>query len=747
MLQKIIKYILIIALFVPLFYTPFTLFPTLYGKTAIFQILIEIAFLLYLILVLKKKIEAPKFGAVFWLLAFYLFIRIITGFLGDDAGKSFWGTQGRVGGNFTWMHFLAFFFLLTQFFREKKEWLGLIKIAVVASFLVAITGILQHFGVSVLNLWQEGGRVSGIMGNPISFAAYILFSIWLGFLVIYICVKNKNFKMFPIWLLIAVANIAALFWSETRGAIYVFLASIPFSIFLFGIFSKKMIVRLPVLLTIFFLLLVVLIFVVPDNNFVYSAIESDTIKTRVLNWQIAYDGWTESARSFLIGNGPENYDRIFDRYYNPEFLKYSFYETVGDKPHNILFEVANASGILGLLAYLSIFIVVIYVLIKSARKKRVSKASAIILSLAFLTYLGQNLAEFDSTAVLILFFLTLGFISFFNDARKETKKINASIARDYLIIFFIILIVSSLWFGNILPLRASYFTVKSSEAIYKEPANWAEYAIKAAESSSVFKDENLIHLSNSVFFLDAQGLFASFGGNKNALNIIYKELGKTIAEHPETYAYKHRFAQILSMMGECVDKKYFNEAEKTFEELDAENPNRQAVGLAWAQMKMMKGDNMGAVSVLEKLIKKNTSFPEPHWYLGLALLLVGERERGISELEKSIELGGYAIKDLSNIEFLVSLWEEDEEYEKIILLYEKITILYEESVKYKKLSTIEDSAWYEAAKEFYPRLAATYAKMGETEKAIEATEKAIKLDPSIINEARRFIELLGEANR
>ena len=118
-LHNLIRYILVLALLTPLVFTSFTLYPTYYGKTMVFQLLIEIALLLYLILVLRGEVKEIKTGYIFWLVVLYLGIRTITGFFGINPEKSFWGTQGRMGGNFTWLHLLTFFFLPTLLSSPK----------------------------------------------------------------------------------------------------------------------------------------------------------------------------------------------------------------------------------------------------------------------------------------------------------------------------------------------------------------------------------------------------------------------------------------------------------------------------------------------------------------------------------------------------------------------------------------------------------------------------------------------------
>ena len=437
-LEKLIKYLLFVALFFPLFYTSFTLFPSYYGKTAIFQILVEIAFILYLVLMLRGHIKKPRLTAIFYLLLTFMIIRLVAGFVGLNPEKSFWGTMARMDGNFTWLHFFVYFYLLTQFFNGLKEWKQFLKIGALAGFLTAITGVMHRFGISPFGWWsyEEEGRVFGIIGNSIPFASYILFNIFIGFFLLAdsfkdfwkVFLTNKKDLMFIkkegivlsevhikhlfwvlVWVLVLAVEIVVLMWSGTRGVIIAFLASVPLGVLFFGLTSHNKIIR-----SVF--LLIILVFVALGAIFGFSYVGADklfashgtvqkilqtlgadenlnTLNTRLMNWRSAYSGWTENTKSLVIGYGSENYDRIFDKFYKADFLKFSFYETVGDKPHNLVLELFITTGILGFLAYLALFFIIGFSVIKIKDKKTISRVEAIILLLAFSSYFLQKVCE------------------------------------------------------------------------------------------------------------------------------------------------------------------------------------------------------------------------------------------------------------------------------------------------------------------------------------------------------------------
>lgn len=781
-LEKIIRYILLAAVFFPLFYTPFTLFPSYYGKAAIFQILVEIALILYLVLILKGRAGKPKLTAIFYVLAAFVAIRIISGFVGLNAEKSFWGTMARMDGNFTWLHFLAYFYLLTQFFKTKKDWLLILKLSVVAGFLVAITGVMQRFGITPLNWWirEEGGRVFGVIGNSIPFASYILFNIFVCLFLLadvirdfwkVFSVNKKDLAVFKkegivlneihlkyllwiiIWIVILATEIIALIWSGTRGPIISFFAAIPLFVLFYGATSRKKVVRgvfLSVILISVILGAVLGFFYVRDNNQLFAADgamqkalrifgangDIGTLNTRLMNWRSAYAGWTGSVKSIVIGYGPENYDRIFDKFYKADLLSFSFYETVGDKPHNIVLEMLTVFGFPGLMAYVALFIIIGFAVIKASDKNIISRVSAVILMLAFATYFLQNLFEFDTANVLLMFFLTSAFVSCLERKNATEDKIKAA---KIFVAPAIIAVVAIGFLGSVAPMRASYFMVEATTLTLAPEdylarvgvSAWAENIQKALLAPSVYEDEIRVHAANQMFNMDARGLFDISPLNIKDLELLGEKMKETNIKHPGAYAYKHRLAQVLGMMGTYIDKKYFSESEEMFKELDAENPERQAVGLSWGQMRLASGDHEGAIEVLQKLADKNPKSDSIFIYYGLALLGTGHEEDGLAALEKSLSLGGYLFTRDDFIDILVSLWQKNGEYQKIISLYSNL--VEQQGMNEPKRAVV-----------WLTRLAATYARVGEKDNAIEAAKKAAAIDPAYSEATQKFIESLDK---
>jgi O-antigen ligase len=77
-----------------------------------------------------------------------------------------------------------------------------------------------------------------------------------------------------------------------------------------------------------------------------------TIMSRFMNISMAWEGFKERP---ILGWGQENYAAVFDKNYNPAMYAQ---EPWFDRTHNVILDWLIAGGILGLLAYLSLYLFV-----------------------------------------------------------------------------------------------------------------------------------------------------------------------------------------------------------------------------------------------------------------------------------------------------------------------------------------------------------------------------------------------------
>jgi len=436
-LEKILKWIIRIGtvaiLFLPLFVYKPVLYPYIFSKILVFQIIVEIIFVAWLFLMIYcgKKYRPSFKNPLILALTIFMGILILTSFTGVDIGKSFFSTQERMTGVITMIHFYLWFIILSTLFQKKKDWMIFLWSTLCCSFLLGLYGLGQKIGLSFL-LKDGATRMSATLGNPDFLGVYSLMHIFLaGVLMRWL--KKKIWKILTFLLLIF--NLVVLFLTATRGAIVAFGISV-FVLLLFLIFRRKTKKYLKILLPVFLLI------VIGGSAFLYANKSQDWMtkaplairrlmvitptsnQARLKSWNIGLKGFTERP---VFGWGIGNYNVVFNKHYDPWYLTKGEATTWFDKTHNQIIDLLALTGILGTLSYLAIFFVLFWLL----RKKYVNTANQRIgimfLACMFLAYFIQNLFVFDTPASLILFYFSLSFVYFLTSSQVGPGQVKSTI--------------------------------------------------------------------------------------------------------------------------------------------------------------------------------------------------------------------------------------------------------------------------------------------------------------------------------
>ena len=120
-------------------------------------------------------------------------------------------------------------------------------------------------------------------------------------------------------------------------------------------------------------------------------------------YKIAWSGVKERP---ILGWGQEGFNSVFYKYLEN---KDDVNNIRADRTHSIILEQLIIGGFIGLLSYLSIFLISFLCI---WRKTNLLQHEQIILSGLLIAYFIQNLFFFDTTLSYVLFFTTLGYIAF-----------------------------------------------------------------------------------------------------------------------------------------------------------------------------------------------------------------------------------------------------------------------------------------------------------------------------------------------
>jgi hypothetical protein len=137
-------------------------------------------------------------------------------------------------------------------------------------------------------------------------------------------------------------------------------------------------------------------------------ISINDLNVRATIWGMAFEGVKERP---LLGWGQGNFNYVFNEQYNPALYAQ---EQWFDRAHNIIFDWLIAGGILGFLAYFSIFAACVYYLFISPllnkKDERFTVLERGILLGILAGYLTHNFVVFDNIVSYMFFAIILGLI-------------------------------------------------------------------------------------------------------------------------------------------------------------------------------------------------------------------------------------------------------------------------------------------------------------------------------------------------
>ncbi|HHD92247.1 MAG TPA: O-antigen ligase domain-containing protein, partial [Candidatus Portnoybacteria bacterium] len=519
-LPKIIKYILATAMFTPLIVGSNFIFPYIAPKIFVFELIVELALILWIYLILKKPEYRPSKNVLTISLSVFFLILIITSFLGANVYRSFFMDYERMDGVFHLLHFFVFFLIASSVFRKKEDWLELFSLSVVISPIVALVSQGSH----------GSNRLSGSLGNPDFIACYATFNLAFAVFLIYSAYQKFIQKIEPIrsniYLITGIIGLISaplmIWFSATRGAILALIAVIGLNILILPwvkqsgkyLLSNK-IRKTLVILTVLGIFLIGGLYLSRNNpsinrnltisRLTHISFHSGTVHNRLLVWKYGWEGFKERP---IRGWGWENFLVPFNKHYTNKLNEPWF-----DKSHNEYLDILISSGILGLLAYLSIFVSAFYLLKKyySLNPKQNFWIAWIFASL-LLFYLLQNIPLFDTPAIYLMIFTIFSFIAWLspqNQTKISQKNIHTLNFNyfgwiTYSLVVIIIITISYQWV--IKPAYASQQAINGFK--------FYQFASKA-------KDENSSNLSlkESQRYLD-HALSLNTYGNPEIIKIL-----------------------------------------------------------------------------------------------------------------------------------------------------------------------------------------------------------------------------------
>ena len=727
----IIEYGTYLAMFTPLVFFRQYFFPFVVPKSIFFRIVVDIIFIAYILLIMSNRKYLPKISNLTISILVFLGIVIATSLLGVNPEKSFWSVFERMTGILTFFHLFAFYIVLSSVFKERKKWERILTVSM-------IVGVFICFYVwTTDSTFARGG---GTLGNTSFLAGYLLFDIF--FAIILLITKNGAWRiLYGILLFILILG---LFVSQEpcRGAIgsfFIGLFILGLVYLLFYLFSSN-----KQSLGFFVIFLIILApFILFQIDFIRTEITGlwNSLWSRLMIWQMSYDGWKER---FWIGWGQENFNIPFAKYFNPT-LPLTF-DVWYDRAHNIILDTAVASGALGLISYLAIFVTAGISLLrlfpKVINKRYVFFPLGMIVVL--IAYFIQNIFVFDMISSYMMFFLSLAFINFLILANKEEAKQdyqkNTNPVLSFIGVILIIASILTIYFGNILPAKASNLIVRGISLPLNQPVPGFEkgYTLNNAVSdfetayniSPISKTELPEQFSRRIVEIGSQVGETSSQSDREILNKgfnLAEEISKkSIEENPLDFRFRLFLGEYYRNLYQITKKQeYISRSEETLNAAMKLSPKNQQAYWGLGQTLLYEGKNDAAIENFKKAIDLEPRLPQSHWYLFLIYKSQEKFDLALEAFKKADELKYNWKGDAQSMSQVIDLYRRLNDFQSFLTTVEEGVKLFPDNV------------------DMWINMADVYSATGQKGKAKEAADQILKLNPSLKPDIEKFLKDLG----
>lgn len=495
--NTVLKYAIFIGLaviaFTPLYIENNFFFPFITGKAFMFRIAVEIIFALWLVLILRErgttisgteKSVAPKINTITICVTAFTVITLIADLFGLNPLRSIWSNFERMEGWLMIIHLWAYFMVLSSVMGygeyARKNWHRFLNVILFVAIIVGIYGFVQYLGYAVIH--QGSTRIDASLGNSAYMAVYMLINAFIA-LYMAVSVYSKNILsryLATLYSFLFIFYSFNMFQTSTRGTMLGWFSAILLFCAIYSVFGRKnngqsnysRILSLSVI--ILFIIAGFAFYKNKDasfiqNNDVLKRLASISLKdtktqARGYIWPMAIEGITDNPKTFIIGIGQENFNYLFNKNYNPEMWRH---EQWFDRAHNVFLDWFVASGILGFIAYLSLYVISIMYIAKS---KSINLTQKSLLISLISGYAVHNIFVFDNQTSYIMFFTLLAFVHSLRQGKipkiflYSDKKVSEDylVIRDYVFVPVIVIIsIITLYSINIRVIKANNALVKN----------------------------------------------------------------------------------------------------------------------------------------------------------------------------------------------------------------------------------------------------------------------------------------------
>lgn len=623
-LLRVLQFGLPLALLTPFLYVSSTTFPFVTSKVWVFCGLIEILLPVWLgVLIFFPERRPDRWPLVIALLA-YAGVLISASIFGVDFHRSFWANHERMTGVYALLHYIIFAFFVSSAYRTRKEWNIVFIFSICASIAMCFVALWERTHEGFLASHAHG-RVWATLGNYIYLANYLLFNAYFALMIIH----RRELRMWLRTLLWAVLflQFLVIIYTETRGSVVAIAAALLIILFLEAVGERRIrVYAVSAMIGVVFIgaflffnraqpwvLHLPMVGKLANTNF-----NDGGVRTRFIAWEIAVQAFKERP---LLGWGPENFYYAFNAHYRPESYRYSPYETWFDRPHNNVLEVLFATGGVGMLSYIGLFVTAWIVVLRLVKRGDMTRWEGALTVGMLVAYVLQNITVFDSHTSFLYFYLVLGFIG---GIRSELASLQENITPAHVRMAGVVMGATGVvclvlvFYTNLQPFQAnrlglygtSYLRLAGNvpegvrfyrQALETPTPHLRDLRVDAARDVTDVLATGKLSAKDAAPYYD-WAIDLLLKNRKERPNDVYD--GIALAQVYMTYAF---------IRPEMADR-----ALEVLNEIRPLSPKRQQILFTMARVNMMKGRYADAESVLLETATDEERIPELHWLLAMA---------------------------------------------------------------------------------------------------------------------------------
>ena len=172
---------LLAVLFIPLLVSANSMFPYIVGKALFARAAIEIAFGLWLILLIRNPAHRPAKSWVVIAFGGWLLVSLAAAFTGVSVTRSLWSSYERMQGVVDLAHWFAFALAAASAFRTLADWRLLFTVNAGVCGVISALGLARYYDLTdwALATVREG-RIESLLGNATFLGAYTVVSLLLA---------------------------------------------------------------------------------------------------------------------------------------------------------------------------------------------------------------------------------------------------------------------------------------------------------------------------------------------------------------------------------------------------------------------------------------------------------------------------------------------------------------------------------------------------------------------------------------